>query len=228
MPYCLPLALAALHTQAALRFRVCCTQVLPFSFPSRLLLLRRQRSAIMVALSLAILLPADDFAWQQVTCAARLAALQLNGTLAHGFQPAPVKSAIAAGLHVDVPVVYDNKWTRRETIRGYRQAQVHVDAIVGTALSSNAQIVSLLGGVDHLPNVAVWSSAPELSDKSIYPLYARTYPSDAATCRVTVAVVRAFGWRNIGLLHIADAYGEGFRTQLVAPATDLRPLTSGH
>jgi len=96
---------------------------------------------------------------------------------------------------------------------------------VGAALSSVSTMLATLGSIDQVPMCSYWSSSPALSNKEAYPMFARSYPSDAATTRQLPVVLKEFGWATIGVVHAndgyANAYAEGLRQ-----STDISVVVS--
>ena len=97
--------------------------------------------------------------------------------------------------------------------------KLNVQAIVGPALTLVAEPVALLSGITRIPHVSYQASAPTLSDKSLYPYFARTFASDATLAEQLVwALLGGFfpGWHNIFILQVnnpwANAYASAMQT----------------
>lgn len=70
--------------------------------------------------------------------------------------------------------------------------------------------------IDKAPQVAYWSSSPDLSS-SAFTHFSRTYASDAVAASLLVEVVASQGWRSVGVVILggdgwADNYLRSFRS----------------
>ena len=69
-----------------------------------------------------------------------------------------------------------------------------VVGIVGPSTSSVATTVATVGGLDSLPMLSQWASAPELADKTSYPYFGRTWPSDDTRAPRVIEALRLFNF----------------------------------
>ena len=84
-----------------------------------------------------------------------------------------------------------------------------VHGIVGAARSAVSTPVAQLGAVDRMPQLSYWSSSPQLADKTVYPYFGRTFPSDTLAGVAMVNMIISFGWRNFAAINTVDAYASG-------------------
>ena len=57
-----------------------------------------------------------------------------------------------------------------------------------------------------MPLLSYWASSPTLSDTLKFPYFGRTYPEDAEPMQAMAQIIQTYRWRNVGILHINDAY----------------------
>ncbi|XP_029435555.1 extracellular calcium-sensing receptor-like [Rhinatrema bivittatum] len=81
-------------------------------------------------------------------------------------------------------------------------------AIIGDASSSQSMSMASLLGLYRYPQVSYSASSPLLSDKTKFPSFLRTIPSDTIQARGLAQLVLYFGWTWVGILSTEDAYGE--------------------
>ena len=108
----------------------------------------------------------------------------------------------------------------------YRQAHERgVHGIVGAARSAVSEPVAQTAAVDRTVQLSYWSSSPDLADKSVYPFFGRTYPSDALGGRFMVQLVQSFGWRNFATINVVDAYASAYISVMLAAISELPTAT---
>lgn len=103
-------------------------------------------------------------------------------------------------------------------------------AIIGPSISSAAGPVSVAGGVLDIPSISGSTTSPDLEDKSLYPLFARTIPSDEGTSVSLALFFRDVMKANhLAMIHLNNAYGNGFKealnTAILTYAPDMRLLS---
>mmetsp|Transcript_27404 Transcript_27404/g.63176 ORF Transcript_27404/g.63176 Transcript_27404/m.63176 type:complete len:1200 (-) Transcript_27404:425-4024(-) len=76
--------------------------------------------------------------------------------------------------------------------------------VVGPETSTFAAPVASLAQFFNFPVVSYSATAPPLSDKLAYPLFARTAPSDAVSAQGTIQLLRHFGWRHACIIWDQD------------------------
>nr|KAG5699497.1 hypothetical protein BaRGS_020056 [Batillaria attramentaria] len=59
----------------------------------------------------------------------------------------------------------------------------------------------------HTPVISYAASSPDLDDKTSYPYFLRTVPSDEEQAVAMAELILAMGWEYVGLLHVSNNYG---------------------
>ena len=71
-------------------------------------------------------------------------------------------------------------------------------------------VIAHAAAVDAIPQLSYSSSTMSLSDKSVYPYFGRTYPSDALAGPVMIYVMYHFGWRRIAVVQVFDNFANDY------------------
>ncbi|KAM9733896.1 extracellular calcium-sensing receptor-like [Menidia menidia] len=90
--------------------------------------------------------------------------------------------------------------------------------IVGDPFSTFSIATSDVLGLFRLPIVSYFATCSCLSDRTRYPSFFRTIPSDAFQVHAIIEILKRFGWTWVGLLFSDDDYGlhaaQSFHTEL--------------
>ncbi|XP_036441191.1 extracellular calcium-sensing receptor-like [Colossoma macropomum] len=84
----------------------------------------------------------------------------------------------------------------------------NVPVIIGDARSSASIVVAETLGVFGIPMVSYFASCACLSDRTRYPTFLRTVPSDAFQAKAMARLLRLMGWSWVGVISGDDAYGK--------------------
>ncbi|XP_022535519.2 extracellular calcium-sensing receptor-like [Astyanax mexicanus] len=83
-----------------------------------------------------------------------------------------------------------------------------VPVIIGDARSSASIVLADTLGVFGIPMVSYFASCACLSDRTKYPTFMRTVPSDAFQAKAIARLLRLMEWSWVGVVYGDDAYGK--------------------
>ncbi|CAH3124260.1 unnamed protein product, partial [Porites lobata] len=93
-----------------------------------------------------------------------------------------------------------------------------ISAVIGAASSPISISVANVFGVDDTPQISYSSTSVLLSDKTVYPSFFRTIPSDTYQAQALADLLKHFGWTYVSIVASDNAYGragvDSLRTEL--------------
>ncbi|XP_037533470.1 extracellular calcium-sensing receptor-like [Nematolebias whitei] len=98
---------------------------------------------------------------------------------------------------------------------------VKLQAILGENSSSSSTAIATVLGPFHIPLISHFATCACLSDKSKYPSFLRTVPSDYYQSRALVQLVKHFGWTWVGAVRTNDDYGNNGMATFTETAEQL-------
>ncbi|XP_008423319.1 extracellular calcium-sensing receptor-like isoform X2 [Poecilia reticulata] len=98
---------------------------------------------------------------------------------------------------------------------------VQVQAVMGETSSSPSTALATVIGAFHIPQISHFATCACLSDKTKYPSFLRTVPSDYYQSRALAHLVKHFGWTWVGAVRTNDDYGNNGMATFTETAEQL-------
>ncbi|XP_060902738.1 extracellular calcium-sensing receptor-like [Labrus mixtus] len=167
-----------------------------------------------------------NFRGFQYTQAMRFAIEEINNStdllpgLTLGYKIYDSCGSIARAVKVALALVNGNKLVSTSSEEPCaRPAQVQ--AIMGETFSSPCMAIATVIGPFHIPLISHAATCACLSDKTKYPSFLRTIPSDYYQSRALAQLVKHFGWTWVGAIRTNDDYGNNGMATFTATARQL-------
>ncbi|XP_037631887.1 extracellular calcium-sensing receptor-like [Sebastes umbrosus] len=96
-----------------------------------------------------------------------------------------------------------------------------VQAVMGETSSSPCMVIATVIGPFHIPMISHFATCACLSDKTKYPSFLRTIPSDYYQSRALAQLVKHFGWTWVGAIRTNADYGNNGMATFIETAHQL-------
>ncbi|XP_005105500.2 uncharacterized protein LOC101856598 [Aplysia californica] len=87
------------------------------------------------------------------------------------------------------------------------ELQPVIAGVLGTSVSQTTTILADILKSTHVPVLGISATLPELGDKSKYPGFLRTVPSDLKQAQTIIELAKKYKWTYIVGVHTTDNYG---------------------
>ncbi|XP_075131815.1 extracellular calcium-sensing receptor-like [Leptodactylus fuscus] len=112
-------------------------------------------------------------------------------------------------LHYDLEGTLLALTGSRTIIPNYRcLLEIPLSGVIGAAVSSNSLLLAHILGLFRYPQVSHFSTSRLLSDRTKFPSFFRTVPSDTFQSQGLAKLVLYFGWTWVGLVAVDNDYGQ--------------------
>ncbi|KAK2847351.1 hypothetical protein Q5P01_010350 [Channa striata] len=136
-----------------------------------------------------------------------------------GYKMYDTCGSIARSVQVALALANGNEPSAPPNAPCTRPAQVQ--AILGDTSSSTCMAIATVIGPFHIPHISPFATCACLSDKTKYPSFLRTIPSDYYQSRALAQLVKHFGWTWIGAIRTNDDYGNNGMATFTETAQQL-------
>uniref|UniRef100_A0AAV2M3K2 Taste receptor type 1 member 3 n=2 Tax=Knipowitschia caucasica TaxID=637954 RepID=A0AAV2M3K2_KNICA len=90
----------------------------------------------------------------------------------------------------------------------YTDYETSVAAVIGPNGSEMVSVIGKLLGFFLMPQISHRATSDQFSDKSLYPSFFRTVPSDKWLVEVTVLLIKEFEWNWVAVVGSEEEYGQ--------------------
>ncbi|XP_026048193.1 extracellular calcium-sensing receptor-like [Astatotilapia calliptera] len=137
-----------------------------------------------------------------------------------GYKMYDTCGSIARGIKVALALVNGNEiFSAVSGVPCTRPASVQT--ILGETSSSPCMAISTVIGPFYIPMISHFATCACLSDKTKYPSFLRTIPSDYYQSRALAHLVKYFGWTWVGAIRTNDDYGNNGMATFTETAQQL-------
>uniref|UniRef100_A0A3Q4G6M5 G-protein coupled receptors family 3 profile domain-containing protein n=1 Tax=Neolamprologus brichardi TaxID=32507 RepID=A0A3Q4G6M5_NEOBR len=137
-----------------------------------------------------------------------------------GYKMYDTCGSIARGIKVALALVNGNEiFSAVSGAPCTRPASVQT--ILGETSSSPCMAISTVIGPFYIPMISHFATCACLSDKTKYPAFLRTIPSDYYQSRALAHLVKYFGWTWVGAIRTNDDYGNNGMATFTETAQQL-------
>ncbi|KAL7401099.1 hypothetical protein ABVT39_022911 [Epinephelus coioides] len=137
-----------------------------------------------------------------------------------GYKIYDVCGSIARGVRVTLALANGNEELSSPS-KAHCTRPARVQAIMGETSSSPSMAIATVIGPFHIPMVSHFATCACLSDKTKYPSFLRTIPSDYYQSRALAQLVKHFGWTWVGAVRTNDDYGNNGMATFTETAQQL-------
>ncbi|XP_049431396.1 extracellular calcium-sensing receptor-like [Epinephelus fuscoguttatus] len=137
-----------------------------------------------------------------------------------GYKIYDVCSSIARGVRVTLALANGNEESSASSQEPCIKSD-QVQAIIGETSSSPSMAIASVIGPFHIPVISHFATCACLSDKTKYPSFLRTIPSDDYQSRALAHLVKHFGWTWVGAIRTNDDYGNNGMATFTETAQQL-------
>uniref|UniRef100_A0AAV2M3K8 Taste receptor type 1 member 3 n=1 Tax=Knipowitschia caucasica TaxID=637954 RepID=A0AAV2M3K8_KNICA len=90
----------------------------------------------------------------------------------------------------------------------YTDYDTSISAVIGPYSSEMVSIIGKLLGFFLMPQISYGATSDKFSDKSLYPSFFRTVPSDKLQVEVMVLLIKQFEWNWVAVVGSEEEYGQ--------------------
>uniref|UniRef100_A0AAR2KXH2 G-protein coupled receptors family 3 profile domain-containing protein n=1 Tax=Pygocentrus nattereri TaxID=42514 RepID=A0AAR2KXH2_PYGNA len=135
-----------------------------------------------------------------------------------GYKIYDTCTSTAMGVRMAMALVNGNE---NSTLNEPCSKPAQVQAIIGETQSPVSMAIAKSVGPFSIPLISHYSTCECLSDKSKYPSFLRTIPSDYYQSRALAEMVKEFGWTWVGAIRRDDDYGNSGMAAFTEAAEQL-------